>query len=71
MVGLSIPLFPLLSIGNLFHPLWAQILIQRPLATGDGEYTELTEWGSEAEKLTAEIEEKEMRWLELAEMVEG
>ena len=31
----------------------------------------IIEWGLEVERMTADIEEKEMRWLELAELLEG
>lgn len=39
------------------------------LNAGDGGYTDLQDWGEKVERITKEIEQKEMRWLELAEMV--
>lgn len=39
------------------------------LNAGDGGYTDLQDWGEKVQRLTKEIEQKEMRWLELAEMV--
>ncbi len=42
------------------------VLIEK-LNSGTGDHEELTSWSKEIEDITATIEEKEMRWLELSE----
>ena len=42
--------------------------ILEKLNTGEGGHEELTQWGRDMEAVTAQIEEKEMRWLELSEL---
>ncbi len=39
------------------------------LNQGEGSFEELATWSKEVEQIISEIEEKEMRWLELSEMV--
>lgn len=43
---------------------------QALLASGESDYNKLTEWTDQMKKLEEELEEKEMRWLELEEMQE-
>ena len=38
------------------------------LNSGTGSHEDLTKWAKEIERINAELEEKEMRWLELSEM---
>ncbi|SMG49140.1 ATP-binding cassette, subfamily F, uup [Marivirga sericea] len=42
--------------------------LERKLASGDGEAEDFTKWGKELNNLNLEIEELEMRWLELSEL---
>jgi ATP-binding cassette subfamily F protein uup len=44
--------------------------LQALLASGESDYNKLTEWTDQMKKLEEELEEKEMRWLELEEMQE-
>jgi ATP-binding cassette subfamily F protein uup len=37
--------------------------------SGSGNHEELMDWGNEIERLTALVEQKEMRWLELSELI--
>ncbi|MFN8347198.1 MAG: ABC-F family ATP-binding cassette domain-containing protein [Spirosomataceae bacterium] len=39
------------------------------LNSGTGSHEDLTRWAKEIERINAELEEKEMRWLELSELV--
>ncbi|MDH5367832.1 MAG: ABC-F family ATP-binding cassette domain-containing protein [Cyclobacteriaceae bacterium] len=41
------------------------------LNSGNGSLDELQQWGKEIEEIIAEIEAKEMRWLELSEIIEA
>jgi ATP-binding cassette subfamily F protein uup len=44
------------------------ILIEK-LNSGKGSYQELADWSAEIERITSAVEEKSMRWMELAEKV--
>lgn len=45
--------------------------VQALLASGESDYSKLTEWTDQMKKIEEEVEGKEMRWLELEEMMEG
>ncbi|MFY0651955.1 MAG: ABC-F family ATP-binding cassette domain-containing protein [Cyclobacteriaceae bacterium] len=44
-----------------------KVELVKKLNSGSSNHTELAEWSEEIERLTEEIDEKEMRWLELSE----
>lgn len=43
--------------------------LETRLASGSNNHEELTQWGSALEQVKAELDEKELRWLELGEIV--
>lgn len=45
--------------------------LQALLASGESDYNKLGEWTDQMKQLEEELEEKEMRWMELEELVEG
>lgn len=38
------------------------------LSSGEGDHTQIADWAKEVEEIVAQLEEKEMRWLELSEL---
>lgn len=46
-----------------------KLVLMEKLNQGDGSFEELATWSKEIELIISQIEEKEMRWLELSEMV--
>lgn len=38
------------------------------LSSGEGDHTQIAQWAAEVEEIVAQLDEKEMRWLELSEL---
>ena len=59
------------QLGPIIKALEAQkAQIAEKLSSGQGSYEEITAWAKELEKVKDDLDEKELRWLELAELVD-
>ena len=55
------------DLGKLIQQLEAKKVTLTEQLNGGGSYEDLANWAKEIEKITAELDEKELRWLEISE----